>query len=156
MGDDKIGGGSYLLWFASLSGLFFSKHIYLSLKQAKALILGWIILPLLNPLLEWLTIKSGGSLYVITKYFNVSYERLYEVLVQETEMIRNSTAPISAFFQIMGIFILARRQNLFLFLIFSLIGMTMIMLSGFLEVILWLIFLSHFYPLFSFTKKDHY
>ena len=100
LGDDKIGGGSYLLWFASLSGLFFSKHIYLSLKQAKALILGWIILPLLNPLLEWLTIKSGGSLYVITKYFNVSYERLYEVLVQETEMIRNSTAPISAFFKL--------------------------------------------------------
>ena len=109
--------------------LFFSKHIYLSLKQAKALILGDGLYCHTNPLLEWLTIKSGGSLYVITKYFNVSYERLYEVLVQETEMIRNSTAPISAFFQIMGIFILARRQNLFLFLIFSLIGMTMIMLS---------------------------
>jgi len=154
LGDDKIGGGAYLLWIASLTGLFFSKYVNLSLKQAKLLILGWIILPLLNPFLEWLTIKSGGSLYVITKYFNVSYERLYETLVQETEMIRSSTAPISTFFQIMGIFILSRRQNLFLFIIFSLIGAAMIMFSGFRSYLVAYSFITFLSAFFIYKRRS--
>ncbi len=132
LGDTKVGGGSYILWIACLLGLFFSKYIKLNSKEAKFLILGWMILPLLNPFLEWLTIKSGGSIYPITKYFNIKFGTLYQaIVIQDIETIRAGTGPISVFFQIVSLLILARRQNLFLFAVFAVLGGIAIMFSGF-------------------------
>ena len=68
----------------------------------------------------------------ITKYFNIKFGTLYQAIItQDIETIRAGTGPISVFFQMVSLLILARRQNLFLFAVFAVLGAIAIMFSGF-------------------------
>ena len=132
LGDIKVGGGAYILWISSIAALYFCKYISLSYRQSKYLIIGWLLLPLLNPLLEWLTIKTGGAIYPITQYFNIKFGTLYQAIVtQDLETIRAGTVPISVFFQILSLLVLARKQSLILFSIFAILGGIAILFTGF-------------------------
>ncbi len=155
LGDNKVGGGSYILWIAGMLGLFFSKYIKLNSKEAKFLILGWMILPLLNPFLEWLTIKTGGAIYPITKYFNIKFGTLYQAIVmQDIETIRAGTGPISVFFQIISLLILARRQNLFLFALFAILGAIAIMFSGYRSYLVAYLIVTFVSAFFLYRKRS--
>ena len=154
LGDTKVGGGAYILWIVCLSALFFCKYINLSIKQAKFLIIGWTTFPLLNPLMEFLTIKTGGSIYFFTKYFNINFGQLYQrIVVNNTDMARTGTMPISIFFQILGLIILSKKQNLFIFILFTLFGAIAIMFSGFRSYLVAYLMVSFISAFFLYNKK---
>ena len=155
LGDTKVGGGAYILWIVCLSALFFCKYINLSIKQAKFLIIGWTTFPLLNPLMEFLTIKTGGSIYFFTKYFNINFGQLYQrIVVNNTDMARTGTMPISIFFQIIGLIILSKKQNLFIFSLFTLFGAIAIMFSGFRSYLVAYLMVSIISAFFLYNKKN--
>ena len=131
-GDDKVGGGTYIQWIVTLGVIFFSKYINLNSKTALLLVVGFTILPVINPILEWLTIKTGGSVYIFTQYFRINYAQMYQTIVENNlDTYRTGSTQIATLFQILSIFFLARKQNLFAFGICFGLGFAAILFSGF-------------------------
>lgn len=131
-GDEKVGGGTYIQWIVTLGIIFFSKYINLDYKTTMFLIIGFSVLPVVNPILEWLTIKTGGSIYFFTQYFKINYAQLYQTIVENNlETYRTGSSQIASLFQILGIFLLSRKQNLFGFTICFGLGFAAILFSGF-------------------------
>ena len=131
-GDDKVGGGTYIQWIVTLGIMFFSKYINLNNKTAMLLVIGFSVLPVVNPILEWLTIKTSGSIYFFTQYFKINYAQMYQTIVEnKLDTYRSGSSQIAALFQILGIFLLARKQSLFGFGICFGLGFAAILFSGF-------------------------
>ncbi len=153
-GDTKIGGGAYILWFVVLAALYFSKYINITFKQAKILIICWTTLPLINPLFEWLTYMTGGSIYFFTKYFDISFGQIYQRLVENnTDMARTGTMPISLFFQIISLLILSRKQNLFIFFLLTIFGAIAILFSGFRSFLVAYLMINFISAYFLYKKR---
>ena len=131
-GDEKVGGGTYIQWIVTLGIMFFSKYINLNNKTAILLVIGFSVLPVVNPILEWLTIKTSGSIYFFTQYFKINYAQMYQTIVEnKLDTYRSGSSQIAALFQILGIFLLARKQSLFGFGICFGLGFAAILFSGF-------------------------
>ena len=136
LGDSAAGGGVYIQWMILLVAFLLMTRISLSERETKVLIVGWVLLPMLNPLMEWITIKTGGSAYFITKYFKLNVGQLVNQISGGEEGVRVLSSPIALFLKFFALYLLAIKRNYFMYIVCFSLGAIAVMQSGFRSFLL--------------------
>lgn len=133
LGGSSYGGGLYIQWAVMLVAFFCVRYLNLNDKEAKWLVVGLIVLPLINPVIQQVVARTGGEFFGLARYFsNVHLRSAMQVVQSGTmETYRARTGALGALFQMAGFLLFARKQRFVPFAICILVGMIFVMLTGF-------------------------
>lgn len=135
LGDAAAGGGQYIQWLIMLVAFLLITQISLSERETKVLVVGWVILPMLNPLMEWIIVNTGAPSYFLAKFFDLNVSQLI-LQIGEGEGVRVLSSPIALFLKFFAMYLLATKRNYFLYIVCFTLGAIAVMQSGFRSFLL--------------------